>query len=92
MKSPFCTGIFFLTHIDSFKQFRGFDETVTNSEDYLLSRQYSLKDFFILDKYATQDNRRFKYMGYGKFLKMMFMNYINKNNIEHFRKNINYWK
>jgi glycosyltransferase involved in cell wall biosynthesis len=92
MKSPFCTGVFFLTRIDSFKQFGGFDETVTNSEDYLLSRQYSLKEFLILDKYTTQDNRRFKYMGYGKFLKMMFMNYINRNNIEHFRKDINYWK
>jgi len=92
MIKPFCTGVFFLTSIDSFKQFGGFDETVTNSEDYLLSRQYSLKDFLILDKYTTQDNRRFKYMGYGKFLKMMFVNYINRNNIEHFRKDINYWK
>ncbi|MEI7508275.1 MAG: hypothetical protein WCJ62_02290, partial [Flavobacterium sp.] len=53
--------------------------------DYLLSRQYSLKEFYILPKYATQDDRRFKYMGYGKFLKMMFKNYLNRNNIEYFR-------
>jgi glycosyltransferase involved in cell wall biosynthesis len=92
MMKPFCTGVFFLTSIESFKQFGGFDETVTNSEDYLLSRQYPLKEFYVLPRYTTQDDRRFKYMGYGKFLKMMFMNYVNRNNIEYFRKDISYWK
>ena len=92
MTKPFCTGVFFLTSIKSFKQFGGFDETVTNSEDYLLSRQYSLKEFYILPKHVTQDDRRFKYMGYGKFLKMIFKNYLNRNNVEYFRKDINYWK
>lgn len=92
MMKPFCTGVFFLTSTESFKQFGGFDETVTNSEDYLLSRQYPLKEFYVLPRYTTQDDRRFKYMGYGKFLKMMFMNYINRNNIEYFRKDISYWE
>ena len=92
MTKPFCTGVFFLTSIESFKCFGGFDETVTTSEDYLLSRQYSLKEFCILPKHATQDDRRFKYMGYSKFLKMMFTNYLNRNNIEYFRRDINYWK
>jgi len=92
MTKPFCTGVFFLTSIESFKRFGRFDETVTTSEDYLLSRQYPLKEFYILPKHATQDDRRFKYMGYGKFLKMMFTNYLNRNNIEYFRRDINYWK
>jgi len=92
MTKPFCTGVFFLTSIESFKRFGRFDETVTTSEDYLLSRQYPLKEFCILPKHATQDDRRFKYMGYSKFLKMMFTNYLNRNNIEYFRRDINYWK
>ena len=92
MSKPFCTGLFFLTSVDDFKHYGKFDETVTNSEDYLLSRQYPKQEFCILPRYATQDDRRFKYMGYGKFLKMMFMNFINRNNIEYFRKDINYWK
>jgi glycosyltransferase involved in cell wall biosynthesis len=92
MTKPFCTGVFFLTSIESFKRFGRFDETVTTSEDYLLSRQYPLKEFCILPKHATQDDRRFKYMGYSKFLKMMLTNYLNRNNIEYFRRDINYWK
>lgn len=92
ISKPFCTGIFFLTSVDDFNHYGKFDETVTNSEDYLLSRQYPKQGFCILDRYATQDDRRFKYMGYGKFLKMMFMNFINRNNIEYFQKDINYWK
>lgn len=92
MSHPFCTGVFFLTSVSHFKQLGGFDETVTNSEDYLLSKQYKQNEFHIMSKHATQDDRRFKHMGYGKFLIMMLMNYINRNNIEYFRKNINYWK
>lgn len=92
MFKPFCTGIFFLTNIKDFNRFGKFDETVTNSEDYLLSRQYPMKEFCILNRYATQDDRRFKYMGYTKFLKMIIINFIHKNNINHFRKDINYWK
>ena len=92
MTKPFCVGVFFLTNIELFKQLGRFDETVTNSEDYLLSRQYPPSKFCILSKHATQDDRRFKYMGYGKFLKMIFKNYLNRNNIKYFRKDINYWK
>ena len=92
MVKPFCTGLFFLTSVEDFKRYGMFDETVTNSEDYLLSRQYPIKEFCILPRFATQDDRRFKYMGYSKFLRMMFTNYINRHNIEYFRKDINYWK
>jgi len=92
MKRPFCTGIFFLTSIEDFNRFGKFDETVTNSEDYLLSRLYQMRDFCILERHATQDDRRFKKMGYFSFLKMMLMNYMNRNSIEYFRRDINYWQ
>jgi glycosyltransferase involved in cell wall biosynthesis len=92
MTKPFCMGVFFLTSIERFNKLGGFDESVTNSEDYLLSRQYPMAEFHIMNKYVTQDDRRFKYMGYLNFLKIMLMNYINRNNIEYFRKDINYWK
>jgi glycosyltransferase involved in cell wall biosynthesis len=92
MRESFCTGVFFLTSLEDFNRYGKFDETVTNSEDYLLSKMYSLKTFKILNRSVTQDDRRFKQMGYGKFLMLLISNYFNKNKINHFRKNINYWK
>ncbi len=92
IKHTFCTGVFFLTNVNDFISYGKFDETVTNSEDYLLSRHYPFQKFCILPRHVTQDDRRFDHMGYVSFLQMLVMNYINKNNIDHFRKNINYWK
>jgi hypothetical protein len=63
-----------------------------HTEDYLLSRKYDPTKFAIITSMtATQDDRRFKKMGYLKFLWMLFTNYINRNNINHFRKDIKYW-
>lgn len=88
---PFAPGLYFMTDMKSFVQHGMFDETVTQSEDFLLSKKYRKKQFHILNHYVTQDDRRFKKMGYIKFMKLLFKNYINRNNIEHFRKNVNYW-
>jgi glycosyltransferase involved in cell wall biosynthesis len=92
MVKPFCTGVFFLTSMDRFVHLGGFDETVTNSEDYLLSKKYRGFEFLIMNRRVTQDDRRFKNMGYFKFLKMLCLNYLNRNDLNHFRKNINYWQ
>jgi hypothetical protein len=63
-----------------------------HTEDYLLSKKYNPEKFaVVLSSTATQDDRRFKRMGYLKFLGMMVMNYLNRNNVEYFRKDIKYW-
>ena len=91
MKEPFSTGVFFLTSREEFERLGGFDETLKHTEDYILSRKYNKKDFFILDAYVTQDSRRFKKMGYPRFIWMLLLNYIRRNDINHFRKDIGYW-
>jgi glycosyltransferase involved in cell wall biosynthesis len=92
LKSPFSTGVYFFTERDEFLRLGGFDETVTQSEDYLLSKKYNREDFAILKQYVGQDDRRFRKMGYIGFLKLIVKNYLNRNDMQHFRKNTNYWE
>jgi hypothetical protein len=92
LKSPFSTGVYFFTERDEFLRLGGFDETATQSEDYLLSKKYNREDFTILKHYVGQDDRRFRKMGYIGFLKLIVKNYLNRNDIQHFRKNTNYWE
>lgn len=92
MKEPFAVGGYFATSRKAFEENGKFDETVMHTEDYLLSRKYNLEKFGIIKLIpVTQDDRRFKKMGYFKFVWMLIMNYINRNDIEHFRKDIKYW-
>lgn len=91
MKEPFSTGVFFLTNREEFERLGEFDETLKHTEDYILSRKYDKNSFFILDAYVTQDSRRFKKMGYPRFVWMLLLNYIRRNDINHFRKDIGYW-
>ena len=91
MKESFCTGVFFFTSRKAFEMYGGFDESVKHTEDYLLSRQYPRDKFAILNLFVTQDSRRFKKMGYIGFFIMLIKNYVNRNNIEYFRKDIGYW-
>ena len=91
MKEPFSTGVFFLTSREEFERLGGFDETLKHTEDYILSRKYDKNSFLILDAYVTQDSRRFKKMGYPRFIWMLLLNYIRRNDINHFRKDIGYW-
>lgn len=88
---PFCVGAFFFTNKDRFDELGGFDETIHQSEDYLLSSKYNRKEFYITNNHITQDDRRFKKMGYIPFLLLVLKNYMNKNNKDHFKKNVNYW-
>lgn len=91
MPETFCTGCYFFIPKKKFLELGMFDETVTNSEDYLLSRKVPKKKFLILDWYIGQDDRRFKKIGYWGFLKIVITNYINRNNINYFRKDVGYW-
>ena len=75
-----------------FLSLRGFDEEVTHSEDYLLSRKIPRNRFKIVDGYIGQDDRRFKKMGYFVFFWFLIKNYMNKNNREWFINDVGYWK
>ena len=91
LPETFCTGQFFMISRIRFLALRGFDEEVTHSEDYLLSRQIERKRFKIVNRYMGQDDRRFKRMGYFVFFWFLIKNYINKNNREWFTNDVGYW-
>lgn len=88
----FCTGQFFMIKKHDFEFFGKFDESVTHSEDYLLSRQIPKRDFVIVDRWVGQDDRRFRKMGYMNFILLIMKNYINRNNLEYFKKDVGYWE
>jgi hypothetical protein len=91
-KTPFAVGTYFFTTKKRFDELGGFDESLDNSEDYWLSKQYDPKKFRIADYYIGQDDRRFKKMGYFGMIKLIIQGYLNRNNIEFFKKDIGYWK
>ena len=91
IKTPFAIGGYFFTRTDKFNEFGGFDESLTTSEDFWLSKKYDPKTFKIIKKKYGQDDRRFKKMGYFGMIKLIIKNFINKNNIEYFKKDIGYW-
>lgn len=78
--SPFAVGAFMLTRRDKFKEFGGFPEKFSTSEDYFLSRMYSPKKFKIMKHYFGQDSRRFKKMGYFGMVTYLVKNFFNRNN------------
>lgn len=92
MPETFCCGMFMFVKTSIFKQIGGFDETLHQSEDYFFSKQIAKDKFKVISEYVFQDNRRFKKIGYWFMVKLLITNYINKNNINYFRRDINYWK
>jgi glycosyltransferase involved in cell wall biosynthesis len=91
MTETFSTGCFFTISKNKFNELGQFDETVTQSEDYLLSKKIPKNKFKILNRYVGQDDRRFKKMGYYSFIKLVILNYWNTNNISWFRQDMKYW-
>ena len=92
MPETFSTGVFMMVNIDEYRRIGGFNEDLHQSEDYIFSRNIPKKKFKIIDRFTGQDDRRFKKTGYLGMLKLVFSNYLNRNNIEHFKKDVNYWK
>lgn len=90
--SPFAVGAFMLTRRDRFEEFGGFNESLSTSEDYFLSRMYSTKKFRIIDHYFGQDSRRFKKMGYFGMAWFLIKNFLNRNNPDYWKQSDNkYW-
>jgi len=90
--TPFAVGAFFLTRKSVFDAFGGFPNKYHTSEDYILSTQYDVNKFKIVDGYFGQDERRFKKLGYFGMLRYMIVNFFNRHNLAHFEKaKVNYW-
>lgn len=81
--SPFAVGAFMLTRTQKFRELGGFPEHLATSEDYFLSRKYSVSKFRLLDHYFGQDSRRFRKMGYFGMAKYLIVNFWNRNNDRH---------
>jgi glycosyltransferase involved in cell wall biosynthesis len=91
MKEPFAQGTFIATTVDKFFEAGMFDETVSQSEDFLFSRKFKRSSFVVLKDRVSQDDRRFRKMGYYGFIKLVLSNYINRNNPHHFKRDVGYW-
>jgi glycosyltransferase involved in cell wall biosynthesis len=78
--SPFAVGAFMLTRRDRFQEHGGFPEQFATSEDYFLSRKYSVHKFKLVKHYFGQDSRRFRKMGYFGMTKYLIKNFLNRNN------------
>jgi glycosyltransferase involved in cell wall biosynthesis len=90
-KETFCVGQFCVARVEKVKALGGFDETVTHSEDYLLSKKIPVDKFALIRSYTGQDDRRFKKMGYLGFGVFMIRNFVFRSNIKTFKRKINYW-
>jgi glycosyltransferase involved in cell wall biosynthesis len=88
---PFAIGGFTLVRRDVFNTLGGYDEKATQAEDWLLSRQVPPSRFKLIPDLMTQDNRRFKKFGYFKMIKLLYNNWINRNNLEYFYKDQKYF-
>jgi glycosyltransferase involved in cell wall biosynthesis len=89
---PFAIGGFTMVNRQVFNNLGGYNEKVTQSEDWLLSKQIKPNKFKLTPDLITQDNRRFKRYGYFSMIKLLYTNWKNRNNIEHFYKDQGYWK
>ncbi|MEK7465751.1 MAG: glycosyltransferase [Patescibacteria group bacterium] len=84
--SPFASGMFMLFRRDRFEEIGGFDETVTWSEDYVLTRNLRASEFHVLPIYAETPNRRLEKLGHWKFLRMMIGSLLHIWGINYFRR------
>ena len=88
---PFAIGGFTMVNRQVFNKLGGYDEQVTQSEDFLLSRKIKPNKFKLIPNLMTQDNRRFKRFGYWSMVKLLWRNWRNRNNINYFYKDQGYW-
>jgi hypothetical protein len=91
MYIPFAVGGYFMSRKDKVLHYGGFNEEVTTSEDFLLSKKYSKDSFYISKKKYEQDDRRFNKMGYFGMIILLVNNFINRNNIDYFKRDVGYW-
>lgn len=90
--SPFAIGGFTMVYKPFFDTIGGYNEEVRQAEDWILSKQVPPSSFKLIPDLYTQDNRRFKKYGYLSMVKLILKNWWNRNNIEYFKEDQDYWK
>ena len=90
--SPFALGGFMMLPIDKFKEIGKFNEDVLVGEDYLLSRKIKPDRFEIANITAFTTPRRYEKKSVWYMLKLVIKSYINRNNLDYFKKDHDYWK
>jgi glycosyltransferase involved in cell wall biosynthesis len=88
---PYSTGMFFLINKKTFDKLGGFNPEDKYAEDYNLSRKVDKNKFGIVNSKVYSDDRRFKKMGYFGVIKLFLKTFLNKNNEDYFKKNIEYF-
>ena len=89
--SPFSTGSYMCIYRSTFYILNGFNENIKFCEDFWLSKQIRPERFGILKSSIYTSDRRFKKMGYFWMIKNFILSWINRNNIEFFKKDFKYW-
>lgn len=93
LNSCFAVGGFQLWNTKYYNKIGGYQKDLLFAEDYWLSSKVNKKNFYIEYKRAIYTSaRRFKSKGIWYMVKMMILSYLNRNNMEFFKKHHNYWK
>ena len=90
-REPFAIGAFTLVRKEKFEELGGYDEEVKHTEDWLLSKKISPNKFLLVTDLITQDDRRFKKFGYWRMVKLIWFNWLNRNNREYYLNDAGYW-
>lgn len=94
LKYPFAIGAYFFVCREKFNQFGKFSTTSDNSEDFLFSQNFSPTEFYVMNHFIGQDDRRFKTLGYVGMVKHLIINFYKFliNDLKHFDKKSKYWQ
>ena len=90
-REPFAIGAFTLVKKEKFDALGGYDEEVKHTEDWLLSKKILPSKFLLITDLITQDDRRFKKFGYWRMVKLIWFNWLNRNNREYYLNDAGYW-
>ena len=89
---PFVVGGYFCIESNLLHRLGGFDETVLHCEDYCLSSQVDVKDFYYMKEYVFTGDRRIEKMGFFGMLFYFAKNTIYRNQKKYFKNDVGYWK
>ena len=90
--TPFGTGMFLLFDKAEFDRLGGFHEQALYAEDYLLTKQVTVRRFGILPGKIYTSNRRFQKMGHARIAFMFLRTALNTWNPNYFLRDQGYWK
>lgn len=93
LNTCFAVGGFQLWRSFDYWKVGGYDSDLLFAEDFWISSKIKSNKFIIYNKHKVFTNsRRFKQKGIWYMIKLFLLSYLNKNNIDFFKKSHNYWK